>query len=71
MPVTKCALSKSEETEIFSYEHHKKHILFCGTSIIQTRFYSGNKVSALVLRTGTIIRNRAIFRVLNIHFLSF
>lgn len=52
VPVTKCSLSKSEENDLFSYEHHKKHILFCGTSIIQTRFYSGNKVLALVLRTG-------------------
>uniref|UniRef100_A0A8D0G503 P-type ATPase A domain-containing protein n=1 Tax=Sphenodon punctatus TaxID=8508 RepID=A0A8D0G503_SPHPU len=33
-------------------EEHKRHTLFCGTSIIQTRWYSGQPVRALVVRTG-------------------
>lgn len=38
--------------EIYSPEVHKRHTLFCGTNVIQTRFYTGELVKALVLRTG-------------------
>ncbi|XP_012941516.2 probable cation-transporting ATPase 13A3 [Aplysia californica] len=31
---------------------HSRHILFCGTNVIQTRFYGNQKVKAVVLRTG-------------------
>ncbi|XP_069753130.1 polyamine-transporting ATPase 13A3 isoform X2 [Narcine bancroftii] len=41
-----------EDDEIYSPEKHKRHTLFCGTSVIQTRFYSGELVKALVVRTG-------------------
>lgn len=33
-------------------KHHSRHVLFCGTHVIQTRFYGNQKVKAVVLRTG-------------------
>ncbi|XP_013188723.1 polyamine-transporting ATPase 13A3 [Amyelois transitella] len=39
-------------TEIYSTEGHKRHTLFAGTHVIQTRFYGNNQVLAKVVRTG-------------------
>lgn len=50
VPVTKTALHSS--TEIYNTNTHKRHTLFSGTTIIQTRFYGGEKVLARVVRTG-------------------
>ncbi|XP_053723574.1 polyamine-transporting ATPase 13A3 isoform X1 [Synchiropus splendidus] len=36
----------------YSTEVHKRHTLFCGTNVIQTRFYTGELVKAVVVRTG-------------------
>lgn len=36
----------------YNTEEHKKHTLFCGTHVIQTRFYAGELVKAVVVRTG-------------------
>lgn len=33
-------------------KEHAKHVLFCGTEVIQTRFYGNQKVKAVVIRTG-------------------
>uniref|UniRef100_A0ACB8EWZ2 Uncharacterized protein n=1 Tax=Sphaerodactylus townsendi TaxID=933632 RepID=A0ACB8EWZ2_9SAUR len=59
VPVTKTALPKPTQganglfqDPAYSPEEHKRHTLFCGTSIIQTRYYSGEVVRALVIRTG-------------------
>ncbi|XP_069069267.1 polyamine-transporting ATPase 13A3 isoform X1 [Pleurodeles waltl] len=58
VPVTKTNLpnpskeSKAEEDEVYNPEVHKRHTLFCGTNVIQTRFYTGELVKALVVRTG-------------------
>lgn len=38
--------------EIYSTEDHKRHTLFAGTHVIQTRFYGNNQVLAKVVRTG-------------------
>ncbi|XP_041976131.1 polyamine-transporting ATPase 13A3-like [Aricia agestis] len=38
--------------EIYSTETHKRHTLFAGTHVIQTRFYGNNQVLAKVVRTG-------------------
>ncbi|XP_022117134.1 polyamine-transporting ATPase 13A3 [Pieris rapae] len=38
--------------EIYSTENHKRHTLFAGTHVIQTRFYGNNQVLAKVVRTG-------------------
>ena len=50
-PVTKVPLN-GQDTEIFSTEEHKRHILFHGTTVIQTRFYEGARVLAVVCETG-------------------
>ncbi|NXP88095.1 AT133 ATPase, partial [Passerina amoena] len=58
VPVTKINLPNPSEypkavgDEIYSPEVHKRHTLFCGTNVIQTRFYTGELVKALVVRTG-------------------
>ncbi|CAK1553646.1 unnamed protein product [Leptosia nina] len=38
--------------EVYSTENHKRHTLFAGTHVIQTRFYGNNQVLAKVVRTG-------------------
>ncbi|VDM52193.1 unnamed protein product [Angiostrongylus costaricensis] len=40
-----------QETHL-STEKHSKNVLFCGTQVLQTRYYRGQKVKAVVLRTG-------------------
>ncbi|XP_024124360.1 probable cation-transporting ATPase 13A3 isoform X2 [Oryzias melastigma] len=54
VPVTKTSLPSSghEAAEIYNMEEHKRHTLFCGTHVIQTRFYAGEVVKAVVVRTG-------------------
>ncbi|ELK17625.1 Putative cation-transporting ATPase 13A3 [Pteropus alecto] len=58
VPVTKTNLPnpsvdiKGMEDELYSPEIHKRHTLFCGTAVIQTRFYTGELVKAIVVRTG-------------------
>ncbi|XP_042354319.1 polyamine-transporting ATPase 13A3-like isoform X4 [Plectropomus leopardus] len=54
VPVTKISLPSSGEDAAgtFSTEEHKRHTLFCGTRVIQTRFYAGELVKAVVVRTG-------------------
>lgn len=56
MPVTKTSLPSSGEDAASSYniEEHKRHTLFCGTHVIQTRFYAGELVKAVVVRTGEL-----------------
>uniref|UniRef100_A0A3P9K362 Polyamine-transporting ATPase 13A3 n=1 Tax=Oryzias latipes TaxID=8090 RepID=A0A3P9K362_ORYLA len=54
IPVTKTSLPSSghDSAEIYNMEEHKRHTLFCGTQVIQTRFYAGELVKAVVVRTG-------------------
>ncbi|XP_021171298.2 probable cation-transporting ATPase 13A3 isoform X2 [Fundulus heteroclitus] len=54
VPVTKTSLpcSGDEAAGRYNMEEHKRHTLFCGTHVIQTRFYSGELVKAVVIRTG-------------------
>uniref|UniRef100_A0A8C7EYV6 Polyamine-transporting ATPase 13A3 n=1 Tax=Oncorhynchus kisutch TaxID=8019 RepID=A0A8C7EYV6_ONCKI len=57
VPVTKTNLPNPGEGDkegdaAYSMEEHKRHTLFCGTHVIQTRFYSGELVKAVVVRTG-------------------
>ena len=57
VPVTKTPLpnpppSDTEAIPYYSPDAHKRHTLFCGTHIIQTRFYGSGKVKAVVARTG-------------------
>ncbi|XP_038131677.1 probable cation-transporting ATPase 13A3 isoform X2 [Cyprinodon tularosa] len=54
VPVTKTSLPSSgdEAARRYNMEEHKRHTLFCGTHVIQTRFYAGQLVKAVVIRTG-------------------
>ncbi|KAH9492498.1 hypothetical protein Btru_025992, partial [Bulinus truncatus] len=57
VPVTKTPLPnttgmKEENDPEVTIKTHSRHILFCGTHVIQTRFYGKQKVKAVVLRTG-------------------
>ncbi|XP_068175022.1 polyamine-transporting ATPase 13A3 isoform X2 [Antennarius striatus] len=59
VPVTKTNLpnpvsgERLEVTDdVYSTEEHKRHTLFCGTHIIQTRYYTDELVKAVVVRTG-------------------
>lgn len=59
MPVTKTSLPSAGEEGARSYnmDEHKKHTLYCGTHVIQTRFYAGELVKAVVVRTGKLERD--------------
>ncbi|KAK7889349.1 hypothetical protein WMY93_024909 [Mugilogobius chulae] len=58
VPVTKTNLpnplpgDRGDSDCAYNTEEHKRHTLFCGTNIIQTRFYTGELVKAVVVRTG-------------------
>lgn len=54
VPVTKTSLPSSGEdaARLYDMEEHKRHTLFCGTHVIQTRYYTGELVKAVVIRTG-------------------
>ncbi|XP_068196725.1 polyamine-transporting ATPase 13A3-like [Antennarius striatus] len=54
VPVTKTSLPSSGggSADRYHLEEHKRHTLFCGTQVIQTRFYAGEPVKAVVVRTG-------------------
>ena len=52
VPVTKTPLAPSEGSEVYSPDDHKRHTIFCGTQVIQTRYYGDLKVKAIVVRTG-------------------
>ncbi|CAG5128889.1 unnamed protein product, partial [Candidula unifasciata] len=52
VPVTKTQLLQQEDEEIYSPETHKRHTLFSGTHVVQTRYYGQAKVTAVVVRTG-------------------
>ena len=54
VPVTKTPLTHQEDEEMYSPDLHKRHTLFSGTQILQTRFYGNSKVKAVVVRTGQI-----------------
>ncbi|ODN02682.1 putative cation-transporting ATPase 13A3 [Orchesella cincta] len=60
IPVNKSALVSSEE--LFNCDIHKKHVVFCGTEVIQPRFYAGNKVSSVVVRTGFATQKGQLIR---------
>ncbi|XP_018331262.1 probable cation-transporting ATPase 13A3 isoform X2 [Agrilus planipennis] len=49
-PVTKTAPHTS--SEIYDTGIHKRYTLFCGTSILQARYYEGEFVLARVIKTG-------------------
>ncbi|XP_072027311.1 polyamine-transporting ATPase 13A3-like [Amphiura filiformis] len=66
VPVTKVSLSSENTTtvqrEIYSPETHKRHTLFCGTQVIQTR-QSGNEMAkAVIVQTGFSTKKGTLVR---------
>ncbi|CAK9833512.1 Polyamine-transporting ATPase 13A3 [Anthophora retusa] len=51
VPITKTPIPSSNEM-IYDTKEHARHTLFCGTKVIQTRYYGSEKVLAVVVRTG-------------------
>lgn len=51
VPVTKTPIPSSNEVT-YEAKEHARHTLFCGTRVIQTRYYGSEKVLAVVVRTG-------------------
>ncbi|KAH1018274.1 hypothetical protein HUJ05_006079 [Dendroctonus ponderosae] len=51
VPVTKTGLPNFPSI-IYDPKEHARHTLFCGTHVIQTRYFNNEKVLALVIRTG-------------------
>lgn len=51
VPVTKTPIPSSNDV-IYDTKEHARHTLFCGTRIIQTRYYGSEKVLAVVIRTS-------------------
>ncbi|XP_077394602.1 polyamine-transporting ATPase 13A3-like isoform X1 [Festucalex cinctus] len=54
VPVIKTSLPNSgeEANEIYSTEDHKRHTLFCGSHVIQSRHCADELVKVVVVRTG-------------------
>ena len=37
-------LDDEHEPQMFSFKEHSKHVLYCGTQVLQTRYYGGKSV---------------------------
>jgi magnesium-transporting ATPase (P-type) len=66
VPVTKSSIPMTdindEENEEYDPERHKRHTLFSGTAVIQTRYYGQSHVLAVVVRTGFDTAKGALIR---------
>lgn len=51
-PIPKASSQRAGRDPMYHYKEHAKHTLFCGTKVIQTRYYGSEKVKAVVIRTG-------------------
>ncbi|XP_033335964.2 polyamine-transporting ATPase anne boleyn isoform X1 [Megalopta genalis] len=61
VPVTKTPIPSSNDIT-YDIKEHARHTLFCGTKIIQTRYYGTEKVLAVVVRTGFDTSKGALVR---------
>lgn len=61
VPVTKTSIVDRADI-IYNDKEHSRHTLYCGTQVIQTRFYGGEKVVAVVVRTGFITNKGSLVR---------
>uniref|UniRef100_A0A0N4ZYF8 Cation-transporting ATPase n=1 Tax=Parastrongyloides trichosuri TaxID=131310 RepID=A0A0N4ZYF8_PARTI len=55
VPVTKVPLPEDDDNvkeTIFSLKEHSRHVLFCGTTVLQSRNHGGKPATAIVLRTA-------------------
>lgn len=50
--------------QMYESKEHGRHTLYCGTEILQTRFYGNKHVLALVIRTGFSTTKGAVMRTL-------
>lgn len=46
----------------YDTKEHARHTLFCGTRVIQTRYFGNEKVLAVVISTGTITAKGGLVR---------
>lgn len=62
VPVTKTPMPNSANV-LYNEKEHARHTLFCGTQVIQTRYYGNERVYAVVIRTsfstakGSLVRS--------------
>lgn len=54
VPVTKTPIPSSNDV-IYNTKEHARHTLFCGTRVIQTRYYGSEKVSILIFNVRETI----------------
>lgn len=47
---------------IFDLKEHARHVLFCGTKVIQTRYIGTEKVLGIVINTGNITAKGGLVR---------
>lgn len=57
VPVTKTPIPNPQakqdpNNELYNTLKHKRHTLYCGTSVLQTRYFKGERVLAVVVKTG-------------------
>lgn len=50
--------------QVYENKEHGRHTLYCGTEILQTRFYGNEHVLAIVIRTGFLTSKGAVMRTL-------
>ena len=60
VPVTKTALPSDPKP--YTPATHKMHTLFAGTHVVQARYYSGQLILALVVRTGFLTAKGGMVR---------
>lgn len=61
VPITKTPLPCIRDL-IFDTKEHSRHVLFCGTRVIQTRYIGTEKVLACVINTGNITAKGGLVR---------
>ncbi|XP_071948305.1 polyamine-transporting ATPase 13A3-like [Antedon mediterranea] len=54
VPITKVPLPNTSDrgSQQLSTTEHSRHILFCGTEVIETKYYGNDHVKAVVIQTG-------------------
>lgn len=50
------------ESSMYNERDDSNHTLFCGTHVLQTRYYGSGKVHAVVLRTGFLTAKGSLVR---------
>lgn len=61
VPVTKIPIPNDSKVH-YSVKEHSRHTLYCGTQVIQTRYYGGERVLAVVVRTGFLTSKGSLVR---------